>query len=116
MRRVIQPWLYPLLFLTGLAAALELARQTDSAPDYIYVSGGTMGTVIGLALGFPALRVQHHYLAFATLGFNVLMYLVFRNEDGTTARRRALHDGQSRRRRFGQQWRHHRTANAGKLP
>src|SRR5215470_18188434 len=25
--------------------------------------------VVGLALGFPALRVQHHYLAFATLGF-----------------------------------------------
>src|SRR5437763_7585701 len=24
---------------------------------------------LGLALGFPALRVQHHYLAFATLGF-----------------------------------------------
>ena len=30
--------------------------------------------IIGLALGFPALRVQHHYLAFATLGFNVLVY------------------------------------------
>lgn len=36
--------------------------------------------VVGLALGFPALRVQHHYLAFATLGFNVLVYLVIRNE------------------------------------
>ena len=39
---------------------------------------------IGLALGFPALRVQHHYLAFATLGFNVLVYLVFRNEQALT--------------------------------
>jgi branched-chain amino acid transport system permease protein len=40
--------------------------------------------VIGLALGFPALRVQHHYLAFATLGFNVLVYLVMRNEQALT--------------------------------
>lgn len=39
---------------------------------------------IGLALGFPALRVQHHYLAFATLGFNVLVYLVMRNEEQIT--------------------------------
>jgi len=40
--------------------------------------------VVGLALGFPALRVQHHYLAFATLGFNVLVYLVMRNEEKIT--------------------------------
>ena len=40
--------------------------------------------VVGLALGFPALRVQHHYLAFATLGFNVLVYLVMRNEQSLT--------------------------------
>jgi len=40
--------------------------------------------VIGLALGFPALRVQHHYLAFATLGFNVLVYLILRNEQNWT--------------------------------
>jgi branched-chain amino acid transport system permease protein len=40
--------------------------------------------LLGLALGFPALRVQHHYLAFATLGFNVLVYLVMRNEEAIT--------------------------------
>jgi branched-chain amino acid transport system permease protein len=39
---------------------------------------------VGLALGFPALRVQHHYLAFATLGFNVLIYLIMRNEEKIT--------------------------------
>jgi branched-chain amino acid transport system permease protein len=39
---------------------------------------------IGLALGFPALRVQHHYLAFATLGFNVLVFLIMRNEEKIT--------------------------------
>lgn len=40
--------------------------------------------MVGLALGFPALRVQHHYLAFATLGFNVLVYLFIRNEQWLT--------------------------------
>jgi branched-chain amino acid transport system permease protein len=40
--------------------------------------------IVGLALGFPALRVQHHYLAFATLGFNVLVFLVMRNEEKVT--------------------------------
>jgi branched-chain amino acid transport system permease protein len=39
---------------------------------------------IGLILGFPALRVQHHYLAFATLGFNVLVFLFLRNEEWLT--------------------------------
>ena len=40
--------------------------------------------MVGLVLGFPALRVQHHYLAFATLGFNVLVYLAMRNEEKIT--------------------------------
>ena len=40
--------------------------------------------VLGLVVGFPALRVQHHYLAFATLGFNVLVYLAMRNEEQIT--------------------------------
>lgn len=40
--------------------------------------------VIGLALGFPALRVQTIYLAFATLGFNTAVWLVIRNEEWLT--------------------------------
>ncbi len=40
--------------------------------------------VVGIVVGFPALRVQHHYLAFATLGFNVLAYLAMRNEEAIT--------------------------------
>jgi len=39
---------------------------------------------IGLALGFPALRVQTIYLAFATLGFNTAVWLVLRNEEWLT--------------------------------
>jgi len=39
---------------------------------------------IGWVLGYPALRVQHHYLAFVTLAFSTLAFLVFRNEDWLT--------------------------------
>jgi branched-chain amino acid transport system permease protein len=39
---------------------------------------------VGLIVGFPALRVQTIYLAFATLGFNTAMYLVMRNEEWLT--------------------------------
>jgi branched-chain amino acid transport system permease protein len=47
-------------------------------------AAGTLCFACGLALGFPALRVQHHYLAFATLGFNALVWLVLRNEEWLT--------------------------------
>lgn len=40
--------------------------------------------IIGIGLGFPALRVQTIYLAFATLGFNTAVWLVMRNEEWLT--------------------------------
>jgi branched-chain amino acid transport system permease protein len=39
---------------------------------------------IGWVLGYPALRVRHHYLAFVTLAFSTLAFLVFRNEEWLT--------------------------------
>jgi branched-chain amino acid transport system permease protein len=40
--------------------------------------------VIGWVLGYPALRVQHHYLAFVTLSFATLVFLILRNEEWLT--------------------------------
>jgi branched-chain amino acid transport system permease protein len=40
--------------------------------------------LIGLLIGFPALRVQGPWLAFITVAFNALMLLVFTNEDELT--------------------------------
>jgi branched-chain amino acid transport system permease protein len=40
--------------------------------------------VVGLLLGFPALKVKGHFLAFVTLAFNTLFFLVARNEDWLT--------------------------------
>jgi branched-chain amino acid transport system permease protein len=49
-----------------------------------YFLGFASCFAIGWLLGYPALRVQHHYLAFVTLAFNTLVYLVFRNEEWLT--------------------------------
>jgi branched-chain amino acid transport system permease protein len=40
--------------------------------------------VVGIIVGFPALRVQTIYLAFATLGFNTAVWLFLRNEEWLT--------------------------------
>jgi branched-chain amino acid transport system permease protein len=40
--------------------------------------------VLGLLIGFPALRVKGHFLAFVTLAFTTLVFLVLRNEDWLT--------------------------------
>ena len=35
---------------------------------------------IGVLLGFPSLKVKHHYLAMVTIGFNYIIYRVLMNE------------------------------------
>jgi branched-chain amino acid transport system permease protein len=47
-------------------------------------AGVALSFLVGLALGYPALRVQGHFLAFVTLAFNTLFFLVARNEDWLT--------------------------------
>jgi branched-chain amino acid transport system permease protein len=49
-----------------------------------YLVAGVACFGVGWLLGYPALRVQHHYLAFVTLAFATLLYLVFRNEEWIT--------------------------------
>jgi branched-chain amino acid transport system permease protein len=49
-----------------------------------FFASGAAAFVVGIALGFPALRVQKHYLAFVTLAFSVFAWLVFRNEEWLT--------------------------------
>jgi len=46
--------------------------------------GALICFLVGVLLGFPALRVQTIYLAFATLGFNTAIWLVMRNEEWLT--------------------------------
>ncbi|MEQ1648417.1 MAG: branched-chain amino acid ABC transporter permease [Hyphomicrobiaceae bacterium] len=50
----------------------------------VFLLAGALAFLVGIVLGFPALRVQKHYLAFVTLAFTVFMWLVIRNEDWLT--------------------------------
>ncbi len=49
-----------------------------------FALSGLLTFTVGLLLGFPALRVRHHYLAFVTLAFSTLIWLVLRNEQWLT--------------------------------
>jgi len=69
----------------GIGAYIAALALKAGVPFFVVlVIAAVVCFFVGLALGFPALRVQHHYLAFATLGFNVLVYLIMRNEEKIT--------------------------------
>jgi len=69
----------------GIGAYITAYLTTKGWPFWVtYIFGGAACFAIGWLLGYPALRVQHHYLAFVTLAFNTLIYLVFRNEEWLT--------------------------------
>ncbi|HEY1722027.1 MAG TPA: branched-chain amino acid ABC transporter permease [Magnetospirillaceae bacterium] len=48
------------------------------------IVAAVLAFAVGWLLGYPALRVQGHYLAFVTLAFGTLVFLVFRNEEWLT--------------------------------
>jgi branched-chain amino acid transport system permease protein len=66
--------------------AYTIALLTDAGCPYLlaFAAAGTLCFAIGWLLGYPALRVQHHYLAFVTLSFTTLVFLVMRNEEWLT--------------------------------
>ena len=67
----------------GAYASAILTTQGWPLPAALLVSI-LASFAIGWLLGYPALRVQHHYLAFVTLAFSTLAFLVFRNESWLT--------------------------------
>ena len=69
----------------GIGAYITAYLTTRGWPFWsTYLLAGVSCFAIGWLLGYPALRVQHHYLAFVTLAFNTLIYLIFRNEEWLT--------------------------------
>jgi branched-chain amino acid transport system permease protein len=46
--------------------------------------GAMLAFACGLGVGFPALKVKHHFLAMVTLGFNIIVFLVLRNWESLT--------------------------------
>ena len=70
----------------GIGAYITAWLTTKGAWPFwpTYLLGFASCFAVGWLLGYPALRVQHHYLAFVTLAFNTLVYLLFRNEEWLT--------------------------------
>jgi branched-chain amino acid transport system permease protein len=69
----------------GIGAYIAALLTTNGWPfAAAYALAFVACFAIGWALGYPALRVQHHYLAFVTLAFTTLVFLIFRNEEWLT--------------------------------
>jgi branched-chain amino acid transport system permease protein len=66
------------------AYTAALLMQAGVPYVFAFVAAGALCFVIGWMLGYPALRVQHHYLAFVTLAFTTLVFLFLRNEEWLT--------------------------------
>ncbi len=54
--------------------------QLGIAPALSFVLGAALAGLIAFGVGRPILRLRGHYLAVATLGFGVLLTIVFTNE------------------------------------
>lgn len=102
---VLTSWLIFAIAAMGLNLTLGYAGQISLAQasfmaigayttalltlaDWHWMPAAAIGLVlcffVGLLLGYPALRVKGHFLAFVTLAFNTLVFLVLRNEDWLT--------------------------------
>jgi branched-chain amino acid transport system permease protein len=46
--------------------------------------GASVAFASGVLVGFPALKVKHHFLAMLTLGFNIMVFLLLRNWESLT--------------------------------
>ncbi|MFZ2093085.1 MAG: branched-chain amino acid ABC transporter permease [Pseudolabrys sp.] len=69
----------------GIGAYTVALLTPAGVPFFVaFIAAGLLCFAIGWVLGYPALRVQHHYLAFVTLAFSTLVFLVLRNEEWLT--------------------------------
>lgn len=48
------------------------------------LTGGTVAALLAVVIGFPALRLRGHYLAVATLGFIIIVRVLFNNAEEWT--------------------------------
>jgi branched-chain amino acid transport system permease protein len=66
------------------AYTVALLTQAGCPFALAFAASGVLCFAVGWILGYPALRVSHHYLAFVTLAFTTLVFLVLRNEEWLT--------------------------------
>jgi branched-chain amino acid transport system permease protein len=69
----------------GIGAFTTALMLKAGFPFFLaFAASGLLAFIVGVLLGFPALRVQKQYLAFVTLAFTVFAWLVIRNEEWLT--------------------------------
>jgi branched-chain amino acid transport system permease protein len=66
-------------FALGAYAAATLTKHVGLSPWGGVAAGALAAAMVGLLVGFPALRLQGHYLALVTLGFAEILRLCAQN-------------------------------------
>ena len=75
------------------AYAAAIATQRFGIPSYAAMALASLVSAgVGLAVGFPALRLRGHYLALVTLGFGEIIALVAQNWETLTGGSFGMHD------------------------
>ncbi len=71
-------------FMAFGAYAVAITGQRGLPFELGVALGAALGFGWGLLVGFPALKVKHHFLAMVTLGFNIMVFLALRNWESLT--------------------------------
>ncbi len=71
-------------FAVGAYTSTLLAMNLGVSPWIGIFAGGIMASIFGLILGIPSLKLRGPYLAIATLGFGVVVWLMLINLDWLT--------------------------------
>jgi branched-chain amino acid transport system permease protein len=71
-------------FLAFGAYAVAILQPHGLPFELCLVIGAAISFAFGLLIGFPALRVKHHYLAMVTIGFTIIVFLCLRNFQAVT--------------------------------
>ncbi len=72
-------------FLGIGAYAVAIGPEYSRAPSWLCVfAGAAVAGLVAFVVGRPILRLKGHYLAVATLGFGLLIFIVLTNEAGWT--------------------------------
>ena len=79
-------------FALGAYAAAASTKHVDLSPWLGTVLGMGVAAAVGLATGFPALRLRGHYLALVTLGLAEIIRLVAQNWMALTGGPFGIHD------------------------
>lgn len=71
-------------FLAFGAYAVAILQPRGVPFELCLLIGAAVSFGFGLLIGFPALRVKHHYLAMVTIGFTIIVFLCLRNFQSVT--------------------------------